>query len=175
MSQKDLSERIKNFIDKLLVTDLELSNSSYLSLHEKEMQKNIKFKLEILTSMVNEKTFYSSDIEKVYLRAKFVKVIFKLVSAYKHSILLDPTLFAHIGSHLDIKTMQVFYTIKATPSDLNCNPGHVEHYVFSVDTKEEAEKLVKRFPYSTDDGITWYYSIIKTFTHFGEISDRWPY
>lgn len=169
-SQKDLSERIKNFIDKLLVIDLELSNSSSLSLHEKEIQKNIKYKLESLVKM-SKNTFYSSDIEKIYLRAKFAKVIFKLVSIYKHSILLDPTLFAHIGSHFDIKTMQVFYTIKATPSTRN----RVEHNVFSVDTKEEAEKLVKRWPSSEDNGITWYYSVIETFTHFGEISDRWPY
>lgn len=170
-SQRDLSERVKNFVDNLLIVERELSNSSSLSLHEKEMHQNIKYKLESLVSMVNKKTFYSSDIEKIYLRAKFAKVIFKLASAYQHNILLDPTLFVDIGSHLDIKTKQVFYTIHAKPGSRN----RVEHNVFSVDTKKEAEDLVKRWPSSTDDGITWYYSVIETLTHFGEISDRWPY
>jgi hypothetical protein len=168
-TQKDFSERVKNFVDKLIQVNQELCNSNK-SLHETEIQNNIQYKLENLARMVDEKTFYSSDMEKIHLRSKFVKVILEALGG--NSILLDSNLFIDIGSYLDIKTKEVFYTIHATPSSRN----RVGHDVFSVDTKKEAEYLVKTWPYSTEDGVTWYYSIKETLTHFGDLNrSRWPY
>lgn len=170
-TQKDFSEKVKNFVDKLIDVNRELSISNK-SLHEEAIQKNITYQLESLVSIM-DKTFYSSDMEKIYLRAKFVKVILEAMNSLGgNSILLDSNLFIDIGSYLDIATKKVFYTIHARPSSRN----HVEHDVFSVDTKKEAEDLIKRCPHSEDDGVTWYYSIKETLTHFGD-SNRsfWPY
>lgn len=171
-TQKDFSEKVKNFVDKLIDVNRELSISNK-SLHEEAIQKNITYQLESLVSIM-DKTFYSSDMEKIYLRAKFVKVILEVMNPLRKEILLDSNLFIDIGSYLDIATKKVFYTIHARPSSRN----RVEHDVFSVDTKKEAEDLIKRWPYSrdVDDGVTWYYSIKETLTHFGDSNrNRWPY